>query len=56
MGRWYLRVSIAVIKHHDYKQLGEERVYYSLQLSAYIPLLRKFREGTQTQWEPESSN
>jgi hypothetical protein len=27
-----LRVSIAVIKQHDHKQLGEKRVYFSLQL------------------------
>jgi hypothetical protein len=31
MGRWYLRVSIAVIKHQNKNQFGEERICFSLQ-------------------------
>ncbi|CAO2609842.1 hypothetical protein LEMLEM_LOCUS14387 [Lemmus lemmus] len=41
------RVSIAGIKHHDQKQLGEERVYFTVQLSGQTPLLREFRARTQ---------
>ena len=29
------RVSIAVIKHHDQKQLGQERICFSLYLSGH---------------------
>jgi hypothetical protein len=28
MAEKYLRVSIAMMEHHDQKQLGEERVYF----------------------------
>lgn len=36
-----IRLSIAMIKHHDRKELGEGRVYFTLQLSGHISLLRK---------------
>jgi hypothetical protein len=42
-----VRVSIAVLIHHDHKQPKEKRVYVSLQLSCQTPLLRKVRAGTQ---------
>jgi hypothetical protein len=42
-----LRVSIAVVKHHDQKQSGEERVYSISQLSGNTPSLREARVGTQ---------
>jgi len=38
------RVSIAVIKHHDQKQLGEERVYFSL----HSPALNEVRAEIHT--------
>ena len=28
----FFRVRVAMIKHHDQEQLGEERVYFSLQM------------------------
>lgn len=43
-----VRVSTAAMRHHDQKQLGEQRVYL-----AYIFLsLKEDRVGTQTGWEP----
>jgi hypothetical protein len=40
-----VRVSLAVIKHHDKKQLGEERVYFfGLFFMIMVPSLRKVRE------------
>jgi len=30
------KVSIAVIKHHDWKRLGKGMVYYILQLVCYL--------------------
>lgn len=41
-----VRVSIAMIKHHDQKQLAEKRVYFILQLSGHSPSLRTVRVGT----------
>lgn len=40
-----VRVPIAVIKQHGHKQLGEESVYFGLQLSGHTSLLRKVRTG-----------
>ena len=37
-------VSLAVIKHHDPKPLGEERVYFILQFR--VPSLNEVRVGT----------
>jgi hypothetical protein len=37
------RVSIAVMKHQDQKQLGEVKIYFSFQLSGHTPSLRKNR-------------
>lgn len=36
--RGCFRVSITVQKHHDRKQVGEERVYFMLQFAAYHPV------------------
>jgi hypothetical protein len=38
---------VAGIKHHDQRQLGEERACFSLQLSGRAPSLKELREGTQ---------
>lgn len=38
-----VRVSTAVMKHHDQKQLGEERIYFTLQLSSHTSSLTKVR-------------
>jgi hypothetical protein len=38
----YVTVCIAVVKHHDQKQVGEERVY-----SAYSSTLSSIIEGSQ---------
>ena len=43
------RVSAVLRKHHDQKQLGEERVYFLLQLSGHIPPLTEVRAGTQAE-------
>ena len=41
-------VSISVIKYHDPKQLGEERIYFSLQFYLHCTIsLRKARMGIQ---------
>ena len=47
-----IRVSIAVVKYHDHKQLWEERVYFSLQLTSQVicHLLAEVRAGT---WREE---
>lgn len=42
-----IRVSIDVLKHHDLKQFGKDRVYSIVQLSGYMPSLRRVRAGTQ---------
>ena len=34
----YRSVSIVVIKHYDKKQLGEERVYFTLQILGHTPV------------------
>lgn len=47
-----LRVFIAVIKHHDQKQLGEKRAYFILQLTACHE--REVREGAQS-WNQRRS-
>jgi hypothetical protein len=39
------RVFIAVLKHHDCKQLGEERVYFRLQFSSHTPLVNELGAG-----------
>jgi len=46
-----LRVTIALISHHDQKQIGEERVYlpYTAMLHSS---LKEVRMGTQTGLEP----
>lgn len=44
-----VRVSIVVIEHHGNKQLREESVYFSIQLSGHSPLLREVRAGTQAE-------
>jgi hypothetical protein len=48
------RISIAVLKCHDQKHLGEKRVYVILQLSGQIPSLREaqgrsLEEGTEAE-------
>ena len=49
---FYLRVSIAVTKHHDQKQVGEERFIW-LTLPYHSSSLAEARTGTQTELEPE---
>lgn len=44
--------AIAVLTHHDLKQLGEERFNFSLQLLGYTSMPRKARLGTKTGQEP----
>lgn len=41
-----VRVSIAVVRVRDRKQLGEKGGCFSLQLSGHRPLLKALREGT----------
>lgn len=47
----HVRVSIAVIGHHEHKQLEEEEVYFSLQFHITVHHRRKsgqeIRAGTQ---------
>ena len=45
-----VRVSIVMIEHHDQKQLGEERVYFSLHFYTMVHYQRKSRQ------EPEGRN
>ena len=40
-------VSIAVVKHHDQKQLGKKRFCFSIKFSGHTPSLRGDRAGTQ---------
>jgi hypothetical protein len=40
-----VRISIAVIKHHDQKQFEEERVYFTLTLSSISKCIIKSRVG-----------
>ena len=47
-----VRVS-SVIKHHDQKQLGEEKVYFSLQLPCHAPSLRKVRAKAEAEAKEE---
>jgi hypothetical protein len=42
-----MNVSTTLMKHHDQKQIGEERVYLAL-----ISISKKVRTGTQTGQEP----
>lgn len=42
-----LRVSIAVTKHYDHKQLVEERVYFSIQFSLHTQFLGELWTGTE---------
>ena len=42
-----MNVSTALMKHHDQKQLGEERMYLAL-----TSISKKVRTGTQTGQEP----
>jgi hypothetical protein len=45
---WHcLRVSIAVLKHHDQKLVEGERIYFILQFTGYTPSLREVRAGPQ---------
>lgn len=44
-----VKASIAVMKHHDQKQLGEERAYFT-----YSSLAKAVRTGTQEEQEPGS--
>lgn len=48
-----LTIYIAVLKHHDQEQLGDETVYLILQYSSYAPSLSKVRAGPQGR-NPES--
>ena len=41
------RVYVAVVKHPDQKQIGEERVYFSSQLSGHSLSLREIRDPGQ---------
>lgn len=42
-----LRVIVAVIKHHDQKQLGEERVYFAPHLCIDVFIIEEVRIGIQ---------
>lgn len=44
---WSLRVSIARMGHHDKERLGEEKLYFSVQLSGHILSLREVRTEIQ---------
>ena len=46
-----VRISVAVIKHHDQNQVGEERVYFLIQLVTYHPGIsgQEFKAGTETE-------
>jgi hypothetical protein len=44
---WSLRVSIARMRHHDKEQLGEEKLYFSVQLSGHTLSLREGRAEIQ---------
>lgn len=46
-------VSFAVTQYYDNEQLREEKIYFSLQLSENIPLLREVKAGPQTGQGPE---
>lgn len=39
------RVTIAVLEHHDRKQLKEEKVYFILQFSDHIPWLKEVNQA-----------
>lgn len=39
----FLGVSIAVVTHHDQKQLGKRKVYFLLQVSSHNPSLGKVK-------------
>lgn len=45
-----VKISTAVLKHHDHTQAREEKVclYVYIQCSCQNPLLREVRAGTQT--------
>jgi hypothetical protein len=49
-----VRISVVVMKHQNQKLLEELRVYFILQLSGYIPLLRKIRARSLIGQVPES--
>jgi hypothetical protein len=48
-------LSIAVIKHHHQKQVGEERVYLA-STATFGSSLKEVRTGTQTEKEPRGRN
>lgn len=48
----FLLVSVAVIKHGDQRQLGEERVHFILQLLGHTPSLTEVEAQTPRQ-EPK---
>ena len=50
-GRGSLRVTIAVMKHHNQKLLGEEWVLFGLYVQTHNPL-RGDKEGAQTKQKP----
>lgn len=42
----FARDSIFVLKHHDLKHIGKERVYLGLQLWCHTPSPREVKAGT----------
>lgn len=48
LGDSFVRVSIVLTKHHDEKQLGEERVYFILELLGPTPSQREVGSGAQS--------
>lgn len=51
-----VKVSIALIKHHDQKQRGGDRLYFSLYFPDNSPSLIEVRAKTQAKQEPGCKN
>ena len=47
LGCVLVRVSIAMLKHKDQREVAEEIVYFNLQLSGHSPSLRGVTAGTE---------
>ena len=43
----FIKVYIAMIKHHNQKRFEQDSVYFTLQFSGHTPSLREIRAGTQ---------
>ena len=54
-GAALVRITIAVMKHHNQRQLGEERVYLAY-TSISLFILKEVRTGTHTGQEPGDRN